>query len=120
MTKYRVRIVKAAEIEVEAESIAHAEQIGRDQEADAIVSFDTEVSASPVSIGGKPMAYWEQLLNGLFDVQVYESPEIAGRFGFTGCDSDDYESRNAAIEAAVLAHCIVEISAVNNPALPSA
>lgn len=118
MPQYRIKIVKSAELVVEAESRTHAEQIGRDQDSDGIVPFDMEVSVTPLTIGARPMSFWESLLDQDFGITIYPSEAVEGNFGFTGCDSDDYESRETAIEAAVLANGIV-VSSDSNASLSS-
>ncbi len=46
-------------------------------------------------------AAWKRVLSDKHGIEVYASNDNPGCFGFTGCESDDFESEYEAIQAAV-------------------
>lgn len=108
MAKYVVTIAKTAEVEVEAENREAAERIARDQEADGCLGFDMEVAVRPVVLGEHTINHWVRVLEDEHNVSVYGSDGHPGRFGFTGCDADDFESLEEAVEAALRQYGLLE------------
>jgi hypothetical protein len=51
--------------------------------------------------GGKSIEYWSNYLNKEADVSIYETEDLPGHFGFTGCESDQYNSEAEAVNAAL-------------------
>lgn len=44
---------------------------------------------------------WEQRLSDEHDVTVYEAEDLPGHYGYTDCDADDFQSKEAALSAAI-------------------
>ncbi len=108
MSKFIVRITKSVEVEVDAETRQEAEQIARDQVEDGCLAFDTEIVVRSVGMGGRTFCQWLRVLDDEHNVSVYETEDRPGMFGFTGCESDDFESTEEAVEAAVLYYGLIE------------
>ena len=108
LKKFVATITKTVEISIEAESQEAAEQIARDREADGYVSFDMEIAVRPILLGDNTITHWIYLLSEQCNVTVYESNQFPGRFGYTGCETDSFESLGAATQAAMLAYGMVE------------
>ncbi len=106
--KYVVTITKTAVVEIEAESAFAAEQIVADQDSDAIIEMDRTIEAVPAAMDAHTLAQWIRKLDDEHNVSVYESIDVPGQYGFTGCDFDDYESRSEAVAAALKFYGMLE------------
>lgn len=108
MSKYSVTITKTCVIEVVADNATAAEASARDKEADGCLGFDMVVDTRPILIGMHTIDHWIRVLDDECGVAVYESGDLPGQFGFTGCDADHFESLAEAVEAAVMHYDLVD------------
>ena len=101
--EFIVKITKQAEINIDASTVQEAEQIARDMEADGSFPLDLEVSVTPARLGSFA---WNQWLRKLEDkgVSIYSSGDL---YGFTGCESDSFESQEEAITEAALQYGLI-------------
>ncbi|WP_432263161.1 hypothetical protein [Cupriavidus sp. TMH.W2] len=114
MPMFEVTILKAAEVEVEADNAAAAVQIVRNQDADGVLGYDTQASATPVVFGAHPLSHWLRRLDEERNVSVYEADNMPGHFGYTGCEADNFQTMEEATLAAVLANDLI-VNGVQQP-----
>ncbi len=101
--EFIVKITKQAEVSIQANTADEAEQIARDMEADGSFPLDLEVSVTPAKLG---TFAWSQWLRKLDDqgVSIYS---VGALYGFTGCESDSFESQEEAITEAALQYGLI-------------
>lgn len=114
MPAFIVDVSKMASIEVEADNMDMAEQIVRDQEADGCLGLDLEVDVRPVLVSDHSNEHWIRKLDDEHNVSVYESDISNNTFGFTGSESDEYETMTEAVHAAVIHYGLVEAADTQN------
>lgn len=114
MPAYIVDISKMASIEVEADNTDMADQIARDQEADGCIGLDLQVDVRPLVFDDRSVDQWIRKLDDEHNVSVYESNACPGNFGFTGCESDEFETLTDAVHAAVIHYGLVESADTQN------
>lgn len=100
MPNFVVAITKTGSINIEASSKEAAEEIARSIEADGSFPLDLEVNVQPAVLYQLKTDEWVQRLDEECGVSFYETTD--GHYGFTGCESDNFTSLQAAIHAAVL------------------
>lgn len=103
MPLFKLTITQTAVLEIQADDADAAIQAGHDKLADGLVEFDTAVDSAPVKFDDKTRDQWKRILEDVAGISVYESQDNPEHFGFTGCDSDDYESESEAVIAATVA-----------------
>lgn len=114
MPAFIVDVSKMASIEVEADDMDMAEQIARDQEADGSLGLDLQVDVRPLVLNDHSINQWIRMLDDKHSVSVYESDLSNSTFGFTGCESDEYETLTEAVHAAVIHYGLAEVADIQD------